>query len=120
MMVFNLKAAALRLFVFLILLIPHPADAWTESQLLELAQSRYWQLLLHYRKTVLGVNRSEADAPDFFLSPKGHKDPLAELKANLEAFHPSSSVRIGRLKQHPQCAFPERWRFVKEKLKLEY
>ena len=78
----------------------------SELILSEIAYSPYWLRLLHYEKNVWGNYRSRLDGGEFFFSPHGQRDPLAELKSDLIAF--TENREVGRLKQHPQCAFPER------------
>lgn len=56
------------------------------------------------------------DGPEFFFAPDGKTNPAAELKASLEAM--SKDIRVGKLKQHPQCAFPFRLQFLKEVMGL--
>ena len=89
----------------------------SELILSEIAYSPYWLRLLHFEKSVWGGYRSRLDGGEFFFSPHGQRDPLAELKSDLIAF--KENRQVGRLKQHPQCAFPERFRFLKEKLNLK-
>lgn len=91
--------------------------AASPAELHDVAQGRYWQLLLHYKDNMFGHTRSLADGMEFFLSPQGKTDPEAELRADIEAFA-SKDRKVGPLKQHPQCAFPERYRYLKEKLHL--
>ena len=83
---------------------------------LGLSWERRWQRLLHYR--VRGRTwRSEADGPGFFLSPQGRDDPQAELEATLAAFFelpPEDSKS-----QHPQCRFPARYSWLKERLAFD-
>lgn len=82
------------------------------------AESRQWHRLLHYRTTFpLFQFRSYIDGEEFFFAEDGHKNPLAELEASVAAF--SKDIQVGKLKQHPQCAFPERYRFLKAELKLQ-
>lgn len=96
------------------------------SQVDEIAQSREWLNLLHYRKTFpFGVVRSQLSGPGFFFAPTGAYDSKAELLATIDAFFRDSasggfesSAAIDRPRQHPQCAFPERLRYLKEKLKI--
>jgi len=83
-----------------------------------LSQERYWKLLLHYRKGYF-KEESEIDGDVFFLSPKGKTDPEAELIADLKAFTEETDQKVGPMKLHPQCAFPERFRYLNEKLTLE-
>jgi len=85
----------------------------------QLAQSPYWKRLLHYRKNLWGKEKSEADGQGFFLSPNGSTDPEAELFADLAAFANPQAPAIGPLGQHPQCAFPERFHFLKTELALD-
>lgn len=87
------------------------------AELQEISDSRYWHLLLHYKRNLLSGVTSEADGPEFFLSPHGKANPLAELEATLASFY-QPERRIGPLKQPPACAFPERFRFLNEKLNL--
>ncbi len=86
----------------------------------EIAHSKYFKLLLHYRESAWAPARSEADGPEFFLSPKGKFDLDAELSASLIAFADEKAKGVGPLKQHPQCAFPERFRFIKEQTHLHF
>src|SRR6266404_4115000 len=81
-----------------------------------LAVSRDWQVLLHYRRTAFGGWRSEADGAGFFLAgPRGRHDPAAELDATLTAaLSPAPSGD-----DHPQCRFPARWAWLKEVLPID-
>jgi hypothetical protein len=83
----------------------------------KLAQARYWHLLLHYRPTIWGGTRSEADDPGFFLSPSGKTDPESELAATLAAFF--SNELVGRSRQPAQCAFIARYEWLKDKLQFD-
>jgi len=87
------------------------------SNLESLSKSPYWLRLVHYEKSFWGGYRSRVEGSDFFFSPEGKTDPYLELKATIDAF--SKNIEVGRLKQHPQCAFPERYRFLKESLNLK-
>jgi hypothetical protein len=88
------------------------------DQFERLASSTTWHRLMHYRKATFGGYKSDLDGPEFFFSPKGKTDPLAELHASAEAF--GKDIQVGKLKQHPQCAFPERYRFLKKELSLSF
>ncbi len=83
----------------------------------EVAASKYWQRLLHYKMHWLGGWKSSVDGQGFFSSPQGKTDPYAELMATVDAF--SRNIKIGRYKVHPQCAFPERFRFLRQELDLK-
>ncbi len=86
----------------------------------ETAHSQYFRLLLHYKKNLWGLDQSEADGQEFFLSPNGKLDLESELQADIKAFSNPINGQVGPLHQHPQCAFPERFRFVKEQTKLQF
>jgi len=105
------------LFFFIVLLAAQPSTAATlDPQAVErVANSSYWLRLLHFHG-----GKSDVDGKQFFLSPTGRKDAKAELLATIEAFEKGGLVgRDPQQLQHPQCAFPERRRFLREELKLE-
>jgi hypothetical protein len=82
-----------------------------------LATTRSWQVLLHYRRTMLGGWKSEADGLDFFFAGKrGRADPEAELVATLTALF-RAPADLPELKQ-PQCLFPARTAWLREELGL--
>ena len=89
-----------------------------EASAQKLAEKRYWQLLLHYKETVLGGYESQEDGPDFFNSPTGKNDPQAELVATLKNFF----IPLENLKpeqEHPQCTFPARYKWLKAQLAFD-
>ncbi len=92
-------------------------------ELLELAdkqslhQHRYWHLLLHYRQNFLGGYTSEVDAPEFFLSPEGKRNPQSELHATLKKFF--SDELVGRSNQPAQCAFIARFQWLRAHLQFD-
>lgn len=92
------------------------SPAPSEAKLQAIAQGRYWRLLLHYMPQVFGSTRGSSLPGDFYFSPDGRYNPLAELKATLLAF--TGNSQVGPLKLHPQCAFPERFRYLKQELNL--
>lgn len=85
----------------------------TEAQIREVGSSREWKRLLHFKRNMWMQERSQIDGAGYFFSSQGHRDPIAELKASIEKI--GDTNLIGKLKQTPQCAFPERYRFLKEK-----
>jgi Domain of unknown function (DUF4105) len=89
----------------------------SQAHLKQLAVSRDWHLLLHDKPTLLGGVVSQADGPAFFLSPNGKTDPEAELAATLEKFFTDQPV--GRTGQQAQCAFPDRYQWLKEQLAFD-
>jgi hypothetical protein len=82
-----------------------------------LSQKRYWHLLLHYQKSLLGGYVSEATGPGFFLSPTGRNDPDSELQATLKYFF--SEEPVGSSKQPAQCAFIARYEWLKSELSFD-
>ena len=81
----------------------------------KLANEPVWQVLLHYRGNWSGPGvTSEIDSEAFFFAEGGNTTPQAELEATLAAFF--SSKGVGRQKLLPQCAFPARYRWLKEHL----
>lgn len=80
-----------------------------------LSQTKEWLRLLHYEKVFGVVIGVESQVKNFF-SKTGKTDPTAEMTETVAAF--SKNIVVGNLKQHPQCAFPERYKFLKLHLKL--
>lgn len=86
---------------------------------LELAQSRQWHALLHYRDNwILPGVTGQADDPAFYLAPRGKTDPRAELEATLRAFFRPAVEETPDL-QHPQCRFVARYRWLRETLDFD-
>ncbi len=90
------------------------------SELLEKAEQkqlyreRYWDVLLHYKKTLSGI-KSLIDDPRFFLSPDGKKDPKAELEATIKGFVEEETGGV----EHPQCRFIARYFWLKKELMID-
>ena len=82
-----------------------------------LASEREWHLLLHYRENLFGGVTSEADDPQFFLSPNGRTDPQAELESTISFLF--SEELVGSSKQPAQCAFIARYHWLKEQLAID-
>jgi len=82
------------------------------ERLREAGLADYWHRLLYYDESLIGGYVSAADSPAFFLHKEGRHDPAAELEANLAAFQ-DPEAQAGFFKSHPQCTFPERYRFLK-------
>jgi hypothetical protein len=80
-----------------------------------LADSRDWQVLLHYRRTLGGGWKSEADGLGFFLAAAGQRDPDAELAATLRAFFAAGPADD----DHAQCRFPARWDWLQRQLGID-
>lgn len=94
-------------------------DPTYADQLVEEAHRRrlhdehYWHTLLHYKRTISGM-RSLVDDPKFFLSPRGKRDPEAELEATIRAFFKPDTKGA----KHPVCRFVARYYWIKEQLGL--
>ncbi|MFA9460664.1 DUF4105 domain-containing protein [Thiohalorhabdus methylotrophus] len=92
-----------------------------EAHRKNLAERAQWRAFLHYEPTTLGGLESRSDDPDFFFADEGKTDPRAELEATLRAFfaepteaQPIEAGETGR--QHPQCAFPARYHWLRGEL----
>ncbi len=86
---------------------PHAAQvAVARARQLGLARSPSWERLLLYKSKGLGRFASQVDGADFFLAPRGKKDPAAELEATLEAFFVPFTP--GQEDKHALCKFPAR------------
>ncbi|HEX9396676.1 MAG TPA: DUF4105 domain-containing protein [Burkholderiales bacterium] len=94
------------------MLLPLPAAA-TPTYLDELvakareqrlAERPEWLKLLHYVPYAAWFGRrSLVDSPEFFNSPRGKRDPQAELEATLSGFF--DPAEDTEQQQHPQCRF---------------
>ncbi len=105
----------LTFFVFILYAAQPAAAAPPSSEIIDrVASSSYWLRLLHFHG-----GKSDVDGEKFFLSPEGRTNAKAELLASLEAFEKGGLAgRDPNQLQHPQCAFPERFRFLMEALSL--
>lgn len=123
---FGLLVLQLTLFFFLhtsLVIAAGPFDSPYLAELLEsamesrLAEEREWNLLLHYRENILGGYTSEADDPQFFLSPIGRTDPQAELEATIRSLF--SREPVGSSKEPAQCSFIARYHWLKDRLAID-
>lgn len=99
---------------------PYLRQLVERAEHLDLAGSRQWRALLYYSPTITGWE-SRADDPEFFFAENGKTDPDAELAATLRAFFSESAPHqpVGEGEegeQHPQCAFPARYAWLKQRL----
>jgi len=90
-------------------------DEKLEAKIKALSGKLYWHRLMHYRTGIRGF-RSQADGDDFFFSKDGRVDAFKEMMASVEVL--DQNIEVGRLKTHPQCAFPERSRYLMKELDL--
>ncbi len=84
-----------------------------EARQRRLHEERYWHTLLHYKRTITGI-RSLVDDPKFFLSPRGKRDPEAEMEATIRAFFEPDTTAA----KHPVCRFVARYYWIKEQLNV--
>ena len=92
-----------------------PSAETLEQQMLRVARSETWLKMLHYKEIKKGKFHSLLDGPGFFMAKDGQHNPLSELRKTLESFY-SQELKVGRENQHPQCAFPLRYQFIKQHL----
>ena len=90
------------------------ADLLAKADRLRLHEDRYWHVLLHYKRGLLGL-RSLVDDPRFFADPNGKHDPRAELHATIRSFF--TPVVEGEV--HPICRFVARFEWLKAKLGID-
>src|ERR1019366_9085804 len=83
----------------------------------KLSHHPYWHRLLHYGHDLRGMYQSEIDDPTFFTSPRGRRDPEAELDATLAAFFAPPSQDPEQ--QQAQCRYPARYAWLKEELAID-
>nr|WP_239482295.1 DUF4105 domain-containing protein [Pseudomonas insulae] len=92
----------------------HAKPVWDAAQLDALAADPYWIALGHYETAKLGGWRSYVDDERFFLAADGDSQPRAELAATLDALYAPATLGD----QHPQCVYPARTRWLRERLQL--
>lgn len=84
---------------------------------LKLDQDHYWHILLHYHPRWLGGVKSEIGSKLFFNAPNGRTSPGAELAATIRHFF--DPVPSNSNSQPPQCAFIDRYRWLKSILNFD-
>ncbi len=82
-----------------------------------LANSRYWQILLHYKPDFWNNTVSLIDDPKFFLAEQGQVDPAAELDATLTALWLPQSKETPD--DHVRCRFPARSQWLMDTLSID-
>ncbi|MFA7614510.1 MAG: DUF4105 domain-containing protein [Candidatus Caldatribacteriota bacterium] len=86
----------------------------------ELSQSKKWHNLLHYKKTLFGGYKSQADGKEFFLHPEGKNNPQAELEELIKQISEKKRPKDG----DAACKFPLRSKWVNKELgfpfKIDY
>lgn len=93
------------------------AELLTRSAQAQLHRDPVWQLLLQYDPNAIDFwKTSSATTKSFFLSPRGRRDPRAELEATLTSFFDPDA--IVKDVEHPQCAFIARREFLIDRLAI--
>lgn len=94
------------------------AELQQHARKIKLSEQRVWHLLLKYNPRFFGAVVSEADGMDFFNAPDGKTNPESELSATLASFFlPSDQLK--KNKEHPQCNFPARFKWLDQQLKFD-
>lgn len=88
-----------------------------EAKEKHLSEETHWYRLLRFNKTRWGYWESEVDNKRYFLAEDGKHNPEKELIATLHSFFTEEPIPEGL--QHPQCGYPERYHWLKEKLRFE-
>jgi hypothetical protein len=81
----------------------------------QIYEDPHWIHLLRYKKGIFGGYFSEVVSDDYFLSEEGKSKPRRELLASIRAIFSNSSENTDL---DPQCIFPERYRWIRSKLKI--
>jgi hypothetical protein len=93
-------------------------DLIARARALRLEEQTEWIRLGHWRRTLTGGWKSEAEGLDFFLAETGKRDPGAELEATLRGIFgeiPLTADQLARKVVPAACRFPARaaWLFGK-------
>jgi len=86
-----------------------------EARRLNLSATEYWHALVHYKPTLLGGYRSQADDDRFFNAKNGRTSPEDELDATISVFFNAGEDEI-----HPVCRFPSRYYWLSSKLSYDF
>lgn len=108
-------------FLFIILISPNLySQEKYEDELVKIAisrklhESRYWHVLVHYKKSAGGY-KSLVDDPKFFNSPYGKKNPQAELEATIRSFF----IKYDDESKSTVCRFIARFNWLKKELGID-
>mgnify|MGYP001095362611 CR=1 FL=1 len=86
-------------------------NTFAKSSIEEIAHSKKWLNLLHYKPNIFSGFTSEADEPTFFFHQDGSSNPTLELKENIKAFK-KDKREFKDSSKRPECRFPARTRFL--------
>ncbi|MCK4707628.1 MAG: DUF4105 domain-containing protein, partial [Gammaproteobacteria bacterium] len=98
----------------------HASDNYVEQLIRQaeennLAQTRAWHALVHYKPGLISGWVSQADDDAFFLSDDGSTNPVEELRQTIHAIDQA----VVEADQHPQCRFPARYHWLKQALDID-
>lgn len=99
----SLQKVVQAVFVLLLFHTSLFSDNNFSKQIIELAQSKQWQRLLHFKN-----GKSEIDDSKFFFSKDGKNNPQKELKASIEKLMSDKSDD----KNSTFCQYPSRSRWI--------
>ncbi len=93
------------------------ASPYQEAEFKKLDKHSVWLSLLAYRPKRLKLYKIESDISNrnFFLSPQGSVDPLAEMNASLRML--LNKKKVKNPDHSFQCRFPARFMFLQQNLK---
>ena len=82
---------------------------------IKLYNKKYWHILLHYKKNILGQIESLIDDPNFFLASDGKVNPKSELESTIRALFDGSIDQADPI----ICKYIARYNWLKEQLKID-
>ena len=91
---------------------PQLISATYYDRLLARGLGEYWLKLIHFEQNYFLPSSSRADRTDFFFYREGPSDPEKELNETIAAFQTGLPL-VGEKGLHPQCAYPERLKLIK-------
>ncbi|WP_372655859.1 DUF4105 domain-containing protein [Halobacteriovorax sp.] len=95
--------------IFIIFFTFH--STFAKSSIEDIALSKKWLNLLHYKPNIISGFTSEADEPTFFYHQSGATNPLLELQENIKAYK-KDKKEFNKSSMRPECRFPARTRFL--------
>lgn len=97
----------------------YPHELVAEARAENLAATREWLALVHYRANLIfpGVT-GQADDDRFYLAADGKTNPAAELEATLRVFFEPPVVETDST-QHAQCRFIARYHWLRQMLHFD-
>jgi hypothetical protein len=85
-----------------------------------LYEERAWEKLLFMRHWRIRPTSGMFDDPLFYLGgPQTRKDPRGEMIAAIRRFAAPDKMQIEKENRHPQCFYPARFAYLRERLKID-